>query len=133
MAQFNKKKSVHLWWNLVYQSNVELNEEIHNKAKILIAEIILTRCKLKVVEIHSYIHGNLIFSTSVDPRHIDTYFNKVVEELTEPLAKHTPKLLFNISLVGVDTSYPRTTYMYIEGDDNMDENFLKSIKHLLEP
>lgn len=127
MPQFNKDRENHIWFTLTYQSNDMLNDALHTSIKVLIVGKLYK--KFKVVDMNSYIHGNVIFC--INPPFTDKIFDDMVAELNESLVNYTPKLLFNLSVVGVDIQNPRTNYMYIAGSDTLNENFHKSIVEII--
>jgi hypothetical protein len=120
--QFNKEKSQNRWYTITYQSNGLLTEELHHQVKSKIAKILVDA--FPIVEIHSYIHGSVVFSLNTNSPLLK--FDEIVVALTVPLAKHSPKLHFELALVArLDNGI---NYMYIDGIDSMDVNFLESIK-----
>jgi hypothetical protein len=62
--QFNKEKSPYRWYSLTYQSSNELNNATHQEIKKMIAEVLLT--SFEIENIHSYIHGTIIFSMNTN-------------------------------------------------------------------
>lgn len=139
-VKFNLESSVNtIWFNLTYQSNDILNdaltETLHTEIKVLIAENLFEVCKIKggkIVKMESHVHGNLIFE--VQPNRfitVGTLLDVFVSVLKLKLIPHTPKLLFNVSIVGVNkTDAPRTNFMYVEGSETMNDNFQEKISHL---
>ena len=124
-TQFNKEKSDHIWFSLTYQSNNLLNEETHNTIKALIGEELLKTELVK--DIHSYIHGNIVFA--VNSANAETTFDTLVGILEKPMASQSPRLLFNLSIVGISTTQNGVwkCFMHIEGKDDLDTNFRQSI------
>jgi len=125
--QFDKDKSNHVWFTLTYQSNDALNDAAHASIKILIAEKLYN--KFNIVDMHSYIHGNVIFS--INPNFTETIFDSIVTELNKSLVTYTPKLLFNLSIVGIDGLNPWVNFMYINGSDTLNKNFHKSLESII--
>ncbi|MDP1746047.1 MAG: hypothetical protein Q8L90_10745 [Bacteroidota bacterium] len=117
--QFNKNATSDFWYSLTYQSNDLLNKETHYRIKPMIAEILVTKIKIK--NIHSYIHGSIVFS--LDTPSPLSKFDEIITELKTPLFDYSPKLLFSLVFVGRDTSTPSKKYMYIDGSDELDKHF----------
>ena len=120
--QFNKRVSGLRWYSLTYQSNEILNNAVHGKIKRIIAGYLVGN--FNIVEIHSYIHGNIIFGITTN-RPI-ALFDEIIECIIEPLVDMPPPLLFSLVLVAKNDD-AHINYMYVYGSDAMDMHFLDSI------
>ncbi len=110
----------------MYQSNETLNEELHHQAKRAIAEVLV---EFPIHEMHSYIHGNIIFS--IGTNNPVSSFDDIVEALEIPLAINTPPLHFSLTLVSRTSK--NQNIMYIDGLDDLDTHFLDSISDIFTP
>lgn len=120
--QFNKVGHPNRWYSLTYQSNNLLNVIEHNKVKRILAGYLVGN--FNVIEIHSYIHGNIIFAVRTN-RPIGI-FDEIINKIRGTLSNHAPPLLFSLVLVA-RTNETQINYMYVYGSDVMDTNFLTSI------
>lgn len=123
VSQFNKKVSSNRWYLLTYQSNKILNDELHNQVKTFIAELLVD--KFPIVDLHSYIHGNILFSINTN-KPLNT-FDEVVNTIKVPLTTYTYPLLFSL-VIAPKTSTGDVNFMYISGSDEMDTNFRTSVQ-----
>lgn len=119
--QFNKKVSTTRWYSLTYQSNATLTADLHNQVKPVIAKLLVDA--FTIGEIHSYIHGSIVFSINTTTPF--SKFDEIVTVLAIPLAGRSPRLHFELTLVAKNQN--NVHYMYIDGIDSMDTNFQNSI------
>jgi Cdc6-like AAA superfamily ATPase len=125
MPQFNKKETPNRWYNMSYQSNNVINDDLHNKAKQFIAKII--KDNFTVPEMHSYIHGEIIFR--IDTETPIATLDEMVKKIEKPFAEYKPdRLLYSITLASTTAGDSPVQIMYVEGDSGMDQRFLESIK-----
>ncbi|HEY9083718.1 MAG: hypothetical protein COA31_006480 [Flavobacteriales bacterium] len=122
-AQLNFPVSDNRFITITYQSNDYLNEELDNKTKQEIAKILVE--KLDIKKIHSYIHGQIIIE--VNNTNIITTLKDVISELAEPLASKTPPLLYSVMMVPFTKDTPPKNLIYVDGNADMNNNFLASI------
>lgn len=127
MAQLNFPRSENRFICVTYQSNEYLNEELNNNVKPLIAKIIID--SIPIENIYSYIHGQIIVEVKMEG--VVSALTKLHNELKTPLANHTPKLLFCVNIVSFQKGVqPLKNLIYVEGSDEMNANFLESIKDI---
>lgn len=121
--QFDKLPGTPSWFSLTYQSNNELNKkfkrEFKPSAKVAIAKILNDNFS---IEIHSYLHCNIIFS--INTNNPFTEFDKIFSILLKSMDN---RLLFNLSLVSKNSSSHPENIMYINGSDNIENNFRRAI------
>ncbi len=120
--QLNKPVSPYRWYSLTYQSNGVVNDAMHNQAKRAIAEILIHG--FEIVDIHSYIHGNIFFAVNTNAP--VRKFNEIITALRAPLVARAPSLLFSLVLVA-KTFETNINYLYVYGSDTMDQHFKDSI------
>lgn len=125
MPQFNKRQTLHRWYNMSYQSNNVINDDLHGKVKQFIAKIMKDNFAIR--EMHSYIHGEIIFRIeTTDP--VNT-LDQIVQKIEKPFAEYKPnRLLYSITLAASTADTTPMHIMYIEGDSGMNQKFLESIK-----
>lgn len=127
--QFTEKtKTNYRWLSIVYQSNDVLNKENHGPVKTTIVEHLMKSTILDIKEIHSYIHGQIIIG--VTPDTVIKSFNEAKAILQKKLVSHAPPLMFSLEIIAASNDVPPFSWMYIEGDDDLNENFHNSIKHI---
>ncbi len=122
--QFNKKITTNRWYTLTYQSTRALNDAEHHQVKRKIAEILVNNFTIQ--EIHSYVHSNIVFAINTNVE--SQVFDEIVQNLNAPLINYVPRLHFNIALVAKNDS--NVNFMYIDGIDSMNSNFLASISDI---
>lgn len=123
MPQIHYPTGPYYFITVTYQSNDYLNEKVDN-IKTEIAKIIFTAAPVKSLQ--SHIHGQIIAEVPTD--NAVRYLKQIVEALKEPLAKNTPKLDFTAELVSHGSITNNTQHwIYVNENNNMNENFLKSI------
>lgn len=121
MAQLNFPISPNRFITVTYQSNDYLNRELDNKVKQNIAEILIEVADVK--KIHSYVHGQIIIE--IPSNNSVGTLKKVVEALSKPMASLAPPLLYSVDLAA--NSGNNQNWIYVNGDSEMNTNFLKSI------
>lgn len=124
--QLNFPKNVNRFITVNYQSNDYLNKELDGQAKKYITEKLIE--KIDILAIHSYIHGQIIIEVS--STNVVSTLKKVVSELAKPLAAHSPALHYSVDLASNSSDTPAINWLYVFGSDDMNKNFLESIKDI---
>lgn len=129
MPQINYPKTNNRFITVTYQSNNYLNEELDNKVKQVIAKTIFD--SVKVLNFHSYVHGQIIVEISKE--NVVTDLKKIVNALAEPMTTHAlppnKTLLYSVDLTSVlKGDDPVENLIFVCGDDEMNTSFLDSIK-----
>jgi len=126
-AQLNFPVSDNRFITITYQSNDYLNQEIDNRVKQEIAKTLVDNFDIQ--NIHSYVHGQII--VEVSNYNIISVCKDIVKELAVPMASEAPSLLYSVELASFirkKTPPPYENLLYVEGSDEMNKNFLESIK-----
>lgn len=129
-AQLNFPRCNNRFITVTYQSNNYLNEELDNKVKQNIASVIVEVVDVK--NIHSYVHGQIIVEVSnVNPI---VSLKKIIRALSIPMSSLTPALLYSVDITSTVGEAPNlVSNLYVNGDSEMNTNFLESIKEFYPP
>lgn len=129
MAQLNFPKSNNRFITISYQSNNYLNEKLDGQAKQMIAKTLVENIP-NINKIHSYVHGQIIIEISTSSKLLaTTTLKNVVKALEKPMAANTPALHYSVDLASkTGEKPPYENWIHVDGDVEMNKNFLKSIE-----
>lgn len=122
-AQLNFPVSNNFFISITYQSNDYLNEELDNKTKQEIAKTLVDNFAIQ--NIHSYVHGQII--VEVSNYNVISVYKNMIKALAVPMASEAPSLLYSVILAPKSNDNSQKNLIYVDGDADMNNNFLDSI------